>query len=230
MHPHVCFLCGKLSTLLYGFPVEFVFSYVSLWFFYFAGVKLMKTQKLSTKASKYKQNRARWFLLYTLLNNPSLLPYRKRALSDARANGTQTNPLKPWWFRKSLYETLVIGWEWGKKSVFYYHSHTSWCLSRSSPLCPTLLFACPDVLLPQGCILLALKPGLVSLRTQDSSIAWNWQWCQVEASQRLGQPKDIVILWLFFFLTFKLPLQNFPFSLLLFVEVWILKLWSFSSS
>ncbi|KAJ6664131.1 hypothetical protein lerEdw1_008346 [Lerista edwardsae] len=59
------------------------------------GVKLMKTQKLSSRASKYKQNRARWYLVYTLLNNPSLLPYRKKALSDARANGMQTSPLKP---------------------------------------------------------------------------------------------------------------------------------------
>ncbi|XP_053127689.1 receptor for retinol uptake STRA6 [Hemicordylus capensis] len=58
------------------------------------GVKLMKTKKLTSKASKCKQIRVRWNLAYTLLNNPSLLPHRKRALLDAMANGTQATPVK----------------------------------------------------------------------------------------------------------------------------------------
>ncbi|XP_033016480.1 receptor for retinol uptake STRA6 [Lacerta agilis] len=59
------------------------------------GVKLMKTKAFSSKGSKGKRSHARWFLAYTLLNNPSLLPYRKGALSDSTANGMQANPAKP---------------------------------------------------------------------------------------------------------------------------------------
>lgn len=60
------------------------------------GVKLMTTKKLGTKTSRCQQNRARWCLAYTLLNNPSLLAYRKGALSDSTPNGTQSSLGKPW--------------------------------------------------------------------------------------------------------------------------------------
>ncbi|XP_063170016.1 receptor for retinol uptake STRA6 isoform X1 [Candoia aspera] len=60
-----------------------------------AGIKLMKTTGSAPKASKGQQNRVRWGLAYTLLNNPSLVPYRKGALVDATANGTKASITKP---------------------------------------------------------------------------------------------------------------------------------------
>ncbi|XP_060115974.1 receptor for retinol uptake STRA6 [Heteronotia binoei] len=57
------------------------------------GVMLM--QQPAQKASHRKQNCARWCLAYTLLNNPSLLPYRKGVLLNAAANGMQTSTVKP---------------------------------------------------------------------------------------------------------------------------------------
>ncbi|KAL8196919.1 UNVERIFIED_CONTAM: hypothetical protein K2H54_001861 [Gekko kuhli] len=57
------------------------------------GVMLMKQS--ASKASHHKQNCARWWLAYTLLNNPALLPYRKGVLLNAPANGMQTGPVKP---------------------------------------------------------------------------------------------------------------------------------------
>nr|XP_056721839.1 receptor for retinol uptake STRA6 [Euleptes europaea] len=57
------------------------------------GVMLMNQP--ASKASHRKQNCARWWLAYTLLNNPSLLPYRKAVLLNAAANGMQTSPVKP---------------------------------------------------------------------------------------------------------------------------------------
>uniref|UniRef100_A0A8C6XYI3 Receptor for retinol uptake STRA6 n=1 Tax=Naja naja TaxID=35670 RepID=A0A8C6XYI3_NAJNA len=59
------------------------------------GIKLMKTTNSAPKAPKGQQNRVRWRLAYTLLNNPSLLPYRKGALVDATANGTKASHTKP---------------------------------------------------------------------------------------------------------------------------------------
>lgn len=59
------------------------------------GIKLMKTTSSAPKASKGQQNRVRWHLAYTLINNPSLLPYRKGALVDATANGTKVSLTKP---------------------------------------------------------------------------------------------------------------------------------------
>uniref|UniRef100_A0A8C8VH54 Receptor for retinol uptake STRA6 n=1 Tax=Pelusios castaneus TaxID=367368 RepID=A0A8C8VH54_9SAUR len=47
------------------------------------------------RASKSKQTRTRWWLAYTLLNNPSLLAYRKAVLSDPTANGTQPCSARP---------------------------------------------------------------------------------------------------------------------------------------
>ncbi|KAH0619870.1 hypothetical protein JD844_014242 [Phrynosoma platyrhinos] len=55
------------------------------------GVKLMKTKDQTSKTAKCQQNRARWVLAYTLLNNPSLVSYRKGALSNVTANGMKTN-------------------------------------------------------------------------------------------------------------------------------------------
>ncbi|XP_067327281.1 receptor for retinol uptake STRA6 isoform X1 [Anolis sagrei] len=59
------------------------------------GVKLMKTKTQASKTAKCQQNRARWGLAYTLLHNPSLLPHRKGALSNAMANGMKANLAKP---------------------------------------------------------------------------------------------------------------------------------------
>uniref|UniRef100_A0A670YB43 Receptor for retinol uptake STRA6 n=1 Tax=Pseudonaja textilis TaxID=8673 RepID=A0A670YB43_PSETE len=59
------------------------------------GIKLMKTTSSSPKAPKGQQNRVRWRLAYTLLNNPSLLPYRKGALVDATVNETKASLTKP---------------------------------------------------------------------------------------------------------------------------------------
>ncbi|XP_054858641.1 receptor for retinol uptake STRA6 [Eublepharis macularius] len=59
------------------------------------GVMLMKTKQLASKTSQQKQNRARWCLAYTLLHNPSLLPYRKGFLANAAANGMQISLGKP---------------------------------------------------------------------------------------------------------------------------------------
>ncbi|KFV81715.1 Stimulated by retinoic acid 6, partial [Struthio camelus australis] len=53
------------------------------------GIQLMQTTKAPSSGAKFKQSRARWWLAYTLLNNPSLMACRKTALSDPTANGTQ---------------------------------------------------------------------------------------------------------------------------------------------
>lgn len=183
---------------------------------FFAGVKLMKTQKLSTRASKYKQNRARWYLIYTLLHNPSLLPYRKRALSEAKANGTQTNPLKVWRSRKSLYETLIV-WGMGEDVCvliqctcipFFSHvSHSpvrlSWChfITRLHPTC----------LKTKACFLKNPR------QFNGTKLAVTCSGGQPTAGSTQSHC-DFMNLYLP--LPFKLPLQNFPFSLSLFMEVW----------
>ncbi|XP_044294993.1 receptor for retinol uptake STRA6 [Varanus komodoensis] len=59
------------------------------------GVKLVQAKKLASKTSRRKQTRARWCLAYSLLKNPSLLPYRKGALSDSKANGMQAGHEEP---------------------------------------------------------------------------------------------------------------------------------------
>lgn len=66
----------------------------------------MKTTNSAPKASKGQQNRVRWRLAYTLLNNPSLLPYRKGTLVDATANGTKASHPKPWWNWQGFFETM----------------------------------------------------------------------------------------------------------------------------
>uniref|UniRef100_A0A8C8VH06 Receptor for retinol uptake STRA6 n=1 Tax=Pelusios castaneus TaxID=367368 RepID=A0A8C8VH06_9SAUR len=56
---------------------------------------LALSEKGLMRASKSKQTRTRWWLAYTLLNNPSLLAYRKAVLSDPTANGTQPCSARP---------------------------------------------------------------------------------------------------------------------------------------
>ncbi|KFQ12271.1 Stimulated by retinoic acid 6, partial [Leptosomus discolor] len=53
------------------------------------GIQLMQPKKAPLSRARFKQSRARWWLAYTLLNNPSLTACRKTALSDPTANGTQ---------------------------------------------------------------------------------------------------------------------------------------------
>ncbi|NXJ98899.1 STRA6 protein, partial [Corythaixoides concolor] len=59
------------------------------------GIQLMQPKKVPPSRARFKQSRARWWLAYTLLNNPSLTACRKTALSDPTANGTQLSPRKP---------------------------------------------------------------------------------------------------------------------------------------
>ncbi|NXS91429.1 STRA6 protein, partial [Jacana jacana] len=59
------------------------------------GIQLMQPKKTPPSRSRFKQSRARWWLAYTLLNNPSLMACRKTALSDPSANGTPLSPPKP---------------------------------------------------------------------------------------------------------------------------------------
>ncbi|KFZ52739.1 Stimulated by retinoic acid 6, partial [Antrostomus carolinensis] len=53
------------------------------------GIQLMQPKKVPLSRARFKRSRARWWLAYTLLNNPSLMACRKTALSDPTANGTQ---------------------------------------------------------------------------------------------------------------------------------------------
>ncbi|NXU58205.1 STRA6 protein, partial [Turnix velox] len=59
------------------------------------GIQLMQPKKTPLSTARFKQSRARWWLAYTLLNNPSLMACRKTVLSDPTANGTQLSPPKP---------------------------------------------------------------------------------------------------------------------------------------
>uniref|UniRef100_A0A663DYC4 Receptor for retinol uptake STRA6 n=1 Tax=Aquila chrysaetos chrysaetos TaxID=223781 RepID=A0A663DYC4_AQUCH len=59
------------------------------------GIQLMQPKKAPPSRARFKQSRARWWLAYTLLKNPSLTACRKTALSDPTANGTQLSPPKP---------------------------------------------------------------------------------------------------------------------------------------
>uniref|UniRef100_A0A663MB82 Receptor for retinol uptake STRA6 n=1 Tax=Athene cunicularia TaxID=194338 RepID=A0A663MB82_ATHCN len=59
------------------------------------GIQLMQPKKVPLSRTRFKQSRARWWLAYTLLNNPSLTACRKTALSDPTANGTQLSACKP---------------------------------------------------------------------------------------------------------------------------------------
>ncbi|KFV21738.1 Stimulated by retinoic acid 6, partial [Tauraco erythrolophus] len=54
-----------------------------------SGIQLMQPKKVPPSRARFKQSRARWWLAYTLLNNPSLMACRKTALSDPTTNGTQ---------------------------------------------------------------------------------------------------------------------------------------------
>ncbi|XP_019333421.1 receptor for retinol uptake STRA6 isoform X1 [Alligator mississippiensis] len=58
------------------------------------GIQLIHTKKVTSRQSQSKQTRARWWLAYTLLNNPSLSACRKAVLSDPTANGTKMSPMK----------------------------------------------------------------------------------------------------------------------------------------
>lgn len=60
-----------------------------------SGIQLMQPKKAPPSRARFKQSRARWWLAYTLLNNPSLTACRKTALSDPTANGTQLSHPKP---------------------------------------------------------------------------------------------------------------------------------------
>ncbi|EPQ18030.1 Stimulated by retinoic acid protein 6 protein like protein [Myotis brandtii] len=55
------------------------------------GMQLLQINDPVAKGTgpRARQGRARWGLTYTLLHNPALQTFRKRALSGARANGTQ---------------------------------------------------------------------------------------------------------------------------------------------
>lgn len=55
----------------------------------------MQSTKAQSGGGRLRQSRARWWLAYTLLNNPSLLACRKNALCDPTANGAQLSPPKP---------------------------------------------------------------------------------------------------------------------------------------
>ncbi|XP_035422624.1 receptor for retinol uptake STRA6 [Cygnus atratus] len=59
------------------------------------GIQLMQSTKAPSGRGRLRQSRARWWLAYTLLNNPSLLACRKNALCDPTANGAQLSPQKP---------------------------------------------------------------------------------------------------------------------------------------
>uniref|UniRef100_A0A8C9F673 Receptor for retinol uptake STRA6 n=1 Tax=Pavo cristatus TaxID=9049 RepID=A0A8C9F673_PAVCR len=59
------------------------------------GLQLMHTKKAPSGGGRLKRSRARWWLAYTLLNNPSLMACRKTALCDPTANGAQLSPSKP---------------------------------------------------------------------------------------------------------------------------------------
>ncbi|XP_066859686.1 receptor for retinol uptake STRA6 [Anser cygnoides] len=59
------------------------------------GIQLMQSTKAPSGGGRLRQSRARWWLAYTLLNNPSLLACRKNALCDPTANGAQLSPQKP---------------------------------------------------------------------------------------------------------------------------------------
>lgn len=54
-------------------------------------MQLLQTNDPVAKGTgpRARRGRARWGLTYTLLHNPALQTFRKRALSGARANGTQ---------------------------------------------------------------------------------------------------------------------------------------------
>ncbi|POI25579.1 hypothetical protein CIB84_010671 [Bambusicola thoracicus] len=59
------------------------------------GLQLMHTKKAPSGGGRLKRSRARWWLAYTLLNNPSLMTCRKTALCDPTANGAQLSPPRP---------------------------------------------------------------------------------------------------------------------------------------
>ncbi|NXM76923.1 STRA6 protein, partial [Serilophus lunatus] len=59
------------------------------------GIQMIQPKKTPLSRARIKRSRARWWLAYTLLNNPSLTACRKTALSDPLANGTQLSPPKP---------------------------------------------------------------------------------------------------------------------------------------
>lgn len=55
------------------------------------GMQLLQTKDSMAKGTgpRARKGRARWGLAYTLLHNPALRAFRKRALSGAPANGVQ---------------------------------------------------------------------------------------------------------------------------------------------
>uniref|UniRef100_A0A8C6NE42 Receptor for retinol uptake STRA6 n=1 Tax=Melopsittacus undulatus TaxID=13146 RepID=A0A8C6NE42_MELUD len=59
------------------------------------GIQLMQHKQAPLSRARFKQSRARWWLAYTLLHNPSLTACRKTALCDPTANGTQLSTPEP---------------------------------------------------------------------------------------------------------------------------------------
>ncbi|XP_074088792.1 receptor for retinol uptake STRA6 [Macrotis lagotis] len=59
------------------------------------GIHLLQTKNPARNAIKSKKSRVRWGLAYTLIQNPSLLAFRKKALAGALANGSQPCPPNP---------------------------------------------------------------------------------------------------------------------------------------
>ncbi|NWV43541.1 STRA6 protein, partial [Grantiella picta] len=59
------------------------------------GVQLMHPKPVVPGRARIRRIRARWWVAYTLLHNPSLAASRKTALADPTANGPQLGPPKP---------------------------------------------------------------------------------------------------------------------------------------
>lgn len=59
------------------------------------GLQLMHPKPPALGKARMRRLRARWFVAYTLLHNPSLVASRKTALADPAANGAQLGVPRP---------------------------------------------------------------------------------------------------------------------------------------